>query len=185
MTASRTICVVLAAGLILLVPSRVTAYQCPPDWSAQRAVEAAKYVYLIRATNVEYAEALTRTVVPDHDVDAGVIKLSEVSYDLLEVLKGDGSAALRLIDPAGIGVGFVGFVPGYYYIIAIANPIANPVGSEVLDDLPPGWPANTVVVSICDVVASAASLKSDTFQAQLARVRSITKQTGRYPLSNQ
>lgn len=155
----------LSAVVFSLAVSSASAFQCPPDWSERQAFEEAENAYLIYVSKVEYAEDLTRAFLPYDDVEKGYVKLLEVTFAVKEVFKGSETAVTRIFDLAGIGTGFVGFIPGYYYIVSLKE---NGFG----DEAPKGWPEHATVANLCDIAYVGGSLSDEHFSEDLKRVRS-------------
>ena len=152
--------------------SSAFAFQCPPAWSERQAFDQAENAYLIYVSKVEYAEDLTRAHMPREDVEKGYVKLLEVTFAVKEVFKGSETAIARILDPAGIGTGFVGFIPGYYYVVAFDGDV---FGGEA----PEGWPENTTVANLCDIAYVGSSLSDEHLAEGLKQVRAWARESER------
>ena len=160
---SSVLAIVLAT-LSWLVASSALAFHCSVDWSDDVTLKRTEHIVWVEVSRVEYAEALTKALLSAEDVDAGYVKLLKVSLKTIKRLKGPDLGVEHIYDLAGVGTGFVGFVPGYFYAIALDGTTSD-------EEVPEEWPDNSVVINSCDVISVAASLNDDQFQKDLARIR--------------
>lgn len=92
---------------LLVFSSQAYSFQCPRDHSPESAYKKASVAYVAKIRSVEYFRNVK---------DGKHAKYLLVKFDVVETLKGKQGSG-EVLDVAGIGTGFVNFVPGGYYII--------------------------------------------------------------------
>ena len=140
------------------------AFQCPPEYSIDKAFVEADRAFLAYVTDTKLEEELKKDLsknYPEMDKDSEAVKLVSAGYRIVEEFKGAADYQPRLIDLLGIGTGYVGLTPGVYYLVL----------------LPKGENNNEYkgmrVVNICSVPISHYRLKVPQFQEKLDEVRKL------------
>ena len=137
----------LVIGLLLFISPYSQAFQCEEDYSPKKAFKKAETVFVARIKSLEFYKDVK---------DGKHAKLLLVKYDVVETLKGNKHRAGEALDLAGIGTGFVGFIPGGYYIIAYEKQ-KQIEGKQYVD--------------MCDVLARAFYLEEERFSKALKYMR--------------
>ena len=94
---------------LLAFSSQVYSFQCPRDHSPESAYQKANVAYVAKINSVEFFKNVK---------DGKHAKYLLVKFDVVEKLKGKIQKSGEVLDVAGIGTGFVNFIPGGYYIIS-------------------------------------------------------------------
>lgn len=137
--------------LVLIVSINAHGFQCGQDHSDESVFANANSVYVVKVNSVEFYK----------NVEGGEhAKLLLAKFEVKETLKGESKSSGEVTDLAGIGTGFVNFIPGVYYILAI---------SEQLEGLTKDH------VSFCEVLAGAFHLKDEEFRETLTKLRKLAK----------
>jgi len=108
--------------LLLFVTSSAWSFQCPQDYSVEKAFNDAERGFLIYVTETKLEEVLLSEMIKKYehmDASSEDIKLVSAGYRIVEEFKGTKSYQPRLIDMLGIGTGYVGLAPGQYYLILL------------------------------------------------------------------
>ncbi len=124
----------------LLNSGALWAFQCPPDETEEVLVARATQVLLVRITATELVEV----------TEGGErFELPRSEYRLLEALKGTASDTGYVYDmPVGYGTGFVGLLPGVFYLLVLdqenshdgvpfVDPCALPIATANLEGTQP------------------------------------------------
>lgn len=93
------------------MPGQLTAYSCPPDETEDVLVARATHILLVKVTRTELVEIVE---------EGEAVELPRSEYRLVEAVKGTASETGHVFDmPVGYGTGFVGLLPGAYYLLVL------------------------------------------------------------------
>lgn len=127
------------------------SFQCARDHSDDSVFKESLAVYLVRINSVEFYK----------DIEGGEFaKLLLTKYEVHETLKGIPQKEGVVTDLAGIGTGFVGFIPGAYYIIAIGE---QPLGTDVNH------------ITFCGILGSAFHLDDEELKEKTIKLRALSE----------
>lgn len=141
------------------------SFQCSRDQSLSSLYEDSERIFLIYITETKLEESLVKRInesLPKDNIETEDIKLLSSGYRVIENFKGDIEYIPRLIDLLGIGTGYVGLVPGSYYLVML------PEREEDLFD-------GMRMVNICTVPFSHYRLEVKEFQDSLNIMRNLMK----------
>lgn len=127
----------------LVFSSQAYSFQCPRDHSPESAYQKSNVAYVAKINAVEFFKDIK---------DRKHAKYLLVKFDVVEVLKGKKEKSGEVLDVAGIGTGFVNFIPGGYYIITHEE-----------ENLVEG----KQYVNMCDVLGAAFYLEDEMFSKTL------------------
>lgn len=101
---------IIVTTLLALLSATANAFQCPEGHTPEQEYKEAKSVYVVHIDSVEFYR----------DIEDGKdAKLLLAKYSVQETLKGKPKKHSEVTDLVGIGAGFVNFIPGLTYIIAL------------------------------------------------------------------
>ncbi|MBB6342908.1 hypothetical protein HNP49_003096 [Pseudomonas fluvialis] len=106
----------IAATLLILISATANAFQCPKDHEPELEYAEAESVYVARINSVEFYQDIN---------DGKDAKLLLAKFSIQETLKGESKEHGEVTDLVGIGTGFVNFIPGLTYILAIRKKPAD------------------------------------------------------------
>ncbi len=153
---SLTVCIIF---LFSITPA--WAFKCV-ETSNEQLYAKAERVFLIYVTQTELNEALYQELTkgtPREDGKSESIKVISVQYQIIEEFKGNTAHKPKLFTFLAIGMGYINFTPGVYYLIMI------PTNEDVVTD--------ARKVSICDVPFTHNHLQSEPFQEQIDTIRAL------------
>ncbi|GAA5213491.1 hypothetical protein ACFSJ3_03480 [Corallincola platygyrae] len=155
----------LFAVTLMLFPRFAVAFQCPVDVTPEEQFKATDRSFLIYVTDTQIEEKLTEKLAqtyPAMEVEKEHMKFISAGYKVIEEFKGDENYTPRLIDILGIGTGYVGLVPGSYYLVMLPQQATNSNETEGMRH-----------VDICSVPLGHYQLRNEKLQSELDKFRTI------------
>jgi len=146
------------------------AYDCGDD-TVESLFDEAERSFLMHVTGTKLDEELAKKLTEgdsDELLDNEAIKPIFIDYEIVEEYKGDPDFKPKLFDVVGIGIGFVGMIPGSYYAVLLP-------GMNEEDDRP--LMKNIRRVDICNTPYQHYRFKVDPFQEKLDTLRALRDKT--------
>lgn len=148
--------------LTLVWSISASAFVCSEDNSIENQYKNAEHVFLAYVLETRLEPALAKQIINPHAMknNTEAPKLISADYQIIEEFKGKLSSFPRLVELLGLGTGYVGLIPGVYYVVFLPKPV-------------PGIPEGYQGVNICNVPLAHEHLHNAGFQSELSKIRAL------------